>query len=56
MSTLEYGKLILQKVSFDHRLFWKEYRKFRKLISREESNELIEWVKKEYNGQHVTNE
>lgn len=48
MSVLEYGKLILSKVSFDNRLFWKEYRKFRKRMSNEDSHKLLEWVRNEF--------
>ena len=44
-SMLSDSKLILEKVSFDRKLFWKEYRKFVKLLEKPESNELRDWVR-----------
>jgi len=45
LSMLDYSKLILKKVSFDKRLFWKEYRKMRKRLNKNESVNLRNWVK-----------
>jgi len=51
-SRLEYAKLILQKVSFDARLFQKELKKSLKWVSREERSILREWVLINY--RHLT--
>ena len=50
MSQLEYSKLILSKVNFDDELFWKEYRKFKRVLrsSREDLRELRRWVRQHY--------
>ena len=45
---LAFSKQILKSVSFDKRLFWKEYRKVSRRMDRRESNRLREWIKKEY--------
>ena len=42
---LEYAKIILSKVRFDKRIFWKEYRKHRKCLSPSEVSDLKAWVK-----------
>jgi len=39
-SVLEYFKLILSRVSFDRRLFFKEYRKSKHWLSEHEKREL----------------
>lgn len=52
-SMLEYSKIILSKVSFNRRIFLKEYRKFQYKLIPEESNELRQWVRTNiipYNG------
>jgi len=41
---LEYNKLILEKVSFDKRIFWKEYRKGVKNLTKPESIAFRFWV------------
>lgn len=43
-SMLEYSKLILEKISFDKRLFWKEYRKSFRSLRESESHALRTWV------------
>jgi hypothetical protein len=48
---LEYTKTILQKVSFSPRLFAKELRKSRKLLTRRERIKLLLWLKQQFNGQ-----
>lgn len=40
---LEYAKVVLKKVSFDRKLFMKEYRKFIRLLPASEVAELIRW-------------
>ncbi|MCU0358192.1 MAG: hypothetical protein MUE95_11495 [Cyclobacteriaceae bacterium] len=44
-SMLEYCKLILQRVSFDRRLWRKEYRKSLKRLTVSESSQLRQWVR-----------
>lgn len=55
MSTtmLEYAKTILEKVSFDVKLFKKEFEKAVKMLLPEEVNELIRWIKSHFAGQPV---
>jgi hypothetical protein len=43
MTMLEYAKLVLNKVSFDKKLYMKEYRKFLRLLPAQEVNELQKW-------------
>ena len=42
---LAYCKLILQKMSFNKKLFLKEYRKSLSYLNSEEQNELRRWVR-----------
>ena len=42
---LEYSKIILERVSFNKRLFLKEYRKLSRQLADDEMNELSAWVK-----------
>lgn len=42
----EYFKLILSKVSFDRKLFFKEYRKSKRWLSEHETRELKFWLRK----------
>lgn len=42
---LEYGKIILLKISFDRRLFRKEYRKILGYLAPNEQRELKGWVR-----------
>jgi len=51
-SRLEYAKTILQKVSFDARLFRKELKKSLTFVSAEERSLLREWVVVNY--RHLT--
>jgi hypothetical protein len=44
-SMLNYGKIVLEKVSFSKQLFWKEYRKFRLLLSENEGAQLKGWAR-----------
>ncbi len=44
-SMLDYCKLILQRVSFDRRLWRKEYRKSLKRLPASESGQLRQWAK-----------
>ncbi|MGK7391115.1 MAG: hypothetical protein ACNS60_12220 [Candidatus Cyclobacteriaceae bacterium M2_1C_046] len=43
-SMLNYGKIILEKVSFDKKLFWKEYDKACRDLKKEECDQLINWI------------
>ncbi len=47
---LEYGKFILQKVSFDNNLFMKELRKIKSWMRQEESRELDQWCRSRYSN------
>lgn len=47
-SMLEYCKLILEKLSFNRRLFFKEYRKSLTFISPEQRPELRRWVRERF--------
>ena len=44
-SMLEYSKLILSKMTFDKRLFKKEFRKAFRYLNREERRQLKIWVR-----------
>jgi hypothetical protein len=44
-SMLEYCKIILVKISFDKRLFRKEYRKTFNYLDANEHNELKKWIR-----------
>lgn len=48
MTKLSYAKTILEKVSFDKKLFWKEYRKQHKWLSVEETAIFKRWFKFRY--------
>lgn len=52
-SMLDYVKTILGKVSFDSKLFKKEFEKALKVLMPEEVNELISWMKSHFDGQPV---
>ncbi|WP_296705242.1 hypothetical protein [Algoriphagus sp.] len=47
-SMLDYCKTILKAVSFDRKLFKKEYRKALKWLSNDEGRELKYWLRQEY--------
>jgi hypothetical protein len=49
---LEYSKLILEKVSFDTYLFHKELKKSLNFLSPDEINDLLMWVKLNFEGQY----
>ncbi len=44
---LQYSKIILSKVSFDRKLFRKEYRKFITLLTEPDRQQLKSWLKGE---------
>lgn len=44
-SMLEYAKIILSKVRFNKRLYWKEYRKQRKYLTKDEASALSSWLR-----------
>ena len=44
-SMLEYSKIILEKVSFNRMIFWKEYKKFNRILPDSERVELRNWVR-----------
>jgi len=47
LSMLEYSKIILSKISFDKKLFRKEYRKAFKCLDSNERSTLKRWVRTE---------
>lgn len=49
---LEYIKIILQKVSFDHRLFEKELRKAIRMLMPEEIKKLKLWCYERFGSNH----
>ncbi len=53
-SMLEYIKIILQKVSFDHRLFEKELRKAIRMLMPEEVKNLKIWCYERFSNLHQT--
>lgn len=46
-SMLEYFKIILDKVSFDRKLFRKEYRKSLSSLTNDEANQLKNWLRQQ---------
>lgn len=54
MTTLEYVKLILEKVSFDKTLFEKELQKGLNLLVPEEVKELKKWCYAQFGGIYRT--
>lgn len=48
LSMLEYSKVILAKISFDRKLFRKEYRKAVKQLDTHERATLKEWVRSQW--------
>ena len=48
VSMLEYAKVILSKMSFDKRLFKKEYKKAFKYLNNDERLVLKQWVRTEF--------
>lgn len=51
-SMLEYSKTILQKVSFDHKLFEKELLKALRLLMPTDRDELQAWVVRNFGTQY----
>lgn len=47
-SMLDYYKLVLSKVSFHPKLFWKEYKKALMHLSEDDSQELKGWIRLNY--------
>jgi hypothetical protein len=52
MNMLEYTKLILQKVSFDKKLFEKELSKSIQWLDNEEAHALKEWLMKKFSQEY----
>jgi hypothetical protein len=50
---LEYCKFILEKVSFDSKLFQKELAKSLQILVEKEARELKAWVKSRFKGHSV---
>lgn len=48
MNMFEYAKTILKKVSFDKGIFQREYKKFIRMLSDNESKKLQEWQKSNF--------
>jgi hypothetical protein len=48
MSPVEYAKMILEKVSFEPRIFKKELRKALKQSSRQEFDHLMTWCREKF--------
>lgn len=48
LSMLEYSKVILSKISFDRKLFRKEYKKAFRYLDSTERNALRQWVRAEW--------
>jgi hypothetical protein len=48
MSPVEYAKMILEKVSFEPRIFKKELRKALKQSSKQEFEHLMNWCKEKF--------
>jgi len=48
MTMLEYTKIILEKVSFDPRIFRKELKKAVNYVNKEEYGHLKTWVKQKF--------
>jgi hypothetical protein len=48
LSMLEYSKVILSKISFDKKLFKKEYRKAFRYLDNDERTALKNWVRAEW--------
>jgi hypothetical protein len=44
-SMLEYSKLILSKMTFDKKIFKKEFRKAFRYLNRQERRELKNWIR-----------
>lgn len=50
---LEYSKMILDKVSFNRRLFWKEYKKSLNWLKPKEKRELRSWIIVKYTNRQI---
>lgn len=48
LSMLEYSKIILSKISFDKKLFRKEYKKAFRYLDNNERTTLRQWVRAEW--------
>lgn len=48
LTMLEYSKIILSKISFDRKLFRKEYKKAFRYLDSTERNALRQWVRAEW--------
>ena len=54
MSMLEYCKMILEKVSFDHKLFKKELKKSLRMLMGTEREEFVNWVASRFGNATLT--
>ena len=52
-SMLEYSKFILSKMTFDKKLFQKEFKKAFRYLNREERRQLVTWVRSEAGLLHL---
>lgn len=52
--SLEYCKFILEKVSFDERLFEKELIKALKMLSETDVREFVDWVRRRFSSHKAT--
>lgn len=51
ISMIEYCKMILKKISFNRRLFLKEYRKSFKYLAPHEHTQFRKWAREIFNSQ-----
>lgn len=51
ISMIEYCKIILKKISFNRKLFLKEYRKSFKHLSPQEQIQFRKWARETFNSQ-----
>lgn len=56
MTMLEYSKMILEKVSFEPRIFKKELRKALRQSTKDEYQQLMEWCRKKFRKNNQTEE
>lgn len=56
MTMLEYSKMILEKVSFEPRIFKKELRKALRQSTKDEYRQLMEWCRKKFRKNNQTEE
>ena len=54
MTMFEYAKMILEKVSFEPRIFKKELRKALRQSTKEEFKQLMAWCREKFDKKKVT--